>query len=91
MSVSRRQIAVALGYDGEQMHAPKVLAKGGGFMAERILEIAKEQGIPIQKDESLAASLHQLDLGTIIPEELYAVVAELLAFMMKMEQSQKSV
>lgn len=83
---AHRQIAVALGYQSDSMAAPTVVAKGGGLMAERILQIAKEQGIPIKSDEGLASSLHQLDLGTLIPEELYEAVAELLAFMMEMER-----
>ncbi len=85
--MSKRQVAVALGYDSDTMPAPKVLAKGGGVIADKIIALAKEQGIPIQSNEALVSSLQQLDLGVIIPEELYEAVVELLVFMMQLEKS----
>jgi flagellar biosynthesis protein len=83
--MSRRQLAVALGYRAEE-GAPKVLAKGGGYMAEKIVALAREQGISITSDEALVESLHQLDVGTLIPEELYEAVVEILVFIAKMEK-----
>jgi flagellar biosynthesis protein len=81
--------AVALGYDPEKDEAPRVLATGGGAVAERILALAKENGIPIQEDPVLVAALAGLDLETAIPPELYAVVAEVLAFVYRVQQRRK--
>jgi flagellar biosynthesis protein len=71
-------IAVALHYDGES--APRVTAKGQGELAERILALAKEHGIPLHDDPELAAILTQIPLGDEIPETLYLVIAEVIAF-----------
>lgn len=76
----KRQTAVALGYKREGGGAPKVKAKGQGLLAERIIETARTHGVPIQRDPDLVEVLAALDLETEIPEEVYAVVAELLAF-----------
>lgn len=79
-SKTKRKTAVALGYHGEKGNAPKLKAKGQGPVAERIIETAKEHGVPIQSDPDLVEVLAALDLDMEIPEEIYAVVAELLAF-----------
>ncbi|RMD52155.1 MAG: EscU/YscU/HrcU family type III secretion system export apparatus switch protein, partial [Nitrospirae bacterium] len=71
-------IAIALKYD-KYMHAPKVIAKGRGVIAEKIKEIAKKHGIPIVEDKMLARALVKLKLGSYIPEELYRAVAKILA------------
>jgi flagellar biosynthesis protein len=71
-------LAVALHYNGNG--APRVVAKGGGVVADRILETAREHKIPLQEDAALAASLSRLDLGTEVPRELYVAVAHVLAF-----------
>jgi flagellar biosynthesis protein len=70
--------AVALKYSGKG--APKVTAKGSGLLAEEIIALAKENGIPVQGDPALVGLLAQIDLGEEIPEHLYIVVAEILAF-----------
>lgn len=70
--------AVALHYDGS--NAPKVTAKGSGDVAEQIIALAKEHGIPLQKNKPLVELLSQLDLGDEIPEALYLAVAEIIAF-----------
>lgn len=75
-----RQIAVALGYRGEESGVPKVKAKGQGLIAEQIIATAREHGVPVQSDPDLVEVLAALDLDMEIPEEIYAVVAELLAF-----------
>ncbi|MBL7190155.1 EscU/YscU/HrcU family type III secretion system export apparatus switch protein [bacterium] len=64
--------------------APKVAAKGKGLIAERIIELAKENDIPIKEDPDLVEILMKLDLNQFIPEELYQVVAEVLAFVYRM-------
>jgi flagellar biosynthesis protein len=70
--------AVALHYDGE--HAPHITARGVDAIAEEIIAIAREHSIPLREDNELVAMLSQLDLGDEVPEELYVVVAEVLAF-----------
>lgn len=76
----RRRRAVALRYRRGEDVAPVVVAKGAGLVAERIIEIAKEHNIPLYEDPDLAEILAKLDLGSIIPPELYQAVAEVLAF-----------
>ncbi|MFN2349536.1 MAG: EscU/YscU/HrcU family type III secretion system export apparatus switch protein [Thioalkalivibrio sp.] len=70
--------AVALHYTGRD--APRITATGGGDVAERILEIAREHGVPVHEDPLLTAALAQVPLGDEIPENLYVAVAEVLAF-----------
>jgi len=70
--------AIALKYDGKT--SPQVAATGQNELAEEIIRLAKENNIPIQEDPDLAVLLAQLDLYEHIPEELYFVVAEVLAF-----------
>ena len=68
--------AAALRYRREEDQAPRLVAKGRGELAERILDIAREHGIPIHRDAALVEVLSQLDLEQQIPVELYAVVAD---------------
>ncbi|MDZ7260811.1 MAG: EscU/YscU/HrcU family type III secretion system export apparatus switch protein [candidate division KSB1 bacterium] len=77
-------LAVALKYKQEQDNAPKVIAKGRGYLAEKIIEIAQAQGIPIEENAALVDKLIQLELDEEIPPELYQVIAEILAFVYKM-------
>ena len=80
--------AVALSYEeGDQ--APKILATGKGYVAEKIIEAAKEENVPVHKDEKLAATLSKLEIGDYIPKELYGVVAEILAFVDRVEGVKK--
>jgi flagellar biosynthesis protein len=76
----KRQRAVALRYDQQRDAAPRVVAKGDRRMAEPIIALAQEHGVPIEEDPDLVAALAQLELNTEIPEELYRAVAEVLAF-----------
>lgn len=71
-------LAVALHYSGRG--APRVVAKGGGLVAENIIRIAKKHGIPLDEDTALAAALSKIDLNREIPRELYIAVAQVLAF-----------
>lgn len=80
-----RNRAVAISYDLDKMAAPKVSATGNGAIAERIIELAKENGVPIRKDPDMVELLAQLDVGQMIPPELYAVVAEVLAFVYRIK------
>lgn len=81
-----RKKAVALTYNPEQGEAPVVVAKGHGQIAERILEKAKESGVPIQEDVSLVEVLSKLDIDQQIPPALYQLVAEVLSFVYKADQ-----
>jgi flagellar biosynthesis protein len=77
--IKRRKV-VALRYDATQDHAPKIIAKGTGHLAERILEVAREHGVVIHEDPDLMQTLAALDVDIEIPEALYRAVAEVLAF-----------
>ncbi|WP_404417059.1 EscU/YscU/HrcU family type III secretion system export apparatus switch protein [Marinospirillum sp.] len=70
--------ALALQYDG--LGAPRLTAKGCAEIAEKIIEIAEEKGVPLYEDADLAAALAHLELGEEIPELLYMAIAEVLAF-----------
>ena len=78
--------AVALGYDPNEDGAPKVIASGKGALAEKIIEQAKENKIPVHEDSKLADTLSRLEIGEMIPPELYEVVAEILVFVDAMEK-----
>ena len=77
--------AVALEYDPNDA-APKVIATGRGAVAERIIEKAKESDVPVHKDGKLADTLSRLEIGEMIPPELYEVVAEVLLFVDNMDK-----
>ncbi len=81
-----RRKAVALRYDATSDAAPRVIAKGTGLLADRIIEIAQEHGIHIYHDPDLVTVLAKLNLDTAIPEELYRAVAEVLAFVYRLNQ-----
>lgn len=76
--------AVALRYAPETGAAPKVVAKGEGFLADEILRVARENDVPLRRDPALAGALATLDIGRQIPPELFRAVAEVLAFVYKM-------
>ena len=71
--------AVALSYDASDS-APKFVATGQGYVADKIVETAKESNVPVHKDEKLANTLSKLEIGDYIPPELYGVGAEILVF-----------
>ncbi|OGI12345.1 MAG: hypothetical protein A2Y40_03485 [Candidatus Margulisbacteria bacterium GWF2_35_9] len=79
-------IAAAIKYDSEMNAAPKIVATGKGSIAEEIIRIAEENDIPLYQDPALAKMLSSLELETEIPPELYSLVAEVLAFVYKLEQ-----
>ena len=74
------KVAAALKYDTRKDAAPKVIAKGQGIIAEKIIELAKKNSIPIKSDPGLVQILSKLDIDEQIPAELYKAVAEILAF-----------
>lgn len=77
--------AVALKYDPEANAAPKVVAKGRGYVAENILAAAQSNSIPVYQNKSLVNLLMALDLDKEIPPELYTTVAEVLAYIYRMD------
>ncbi len=77
--------AIALEYDPED-EAPRVIASGKGALAERIIEKAKESDVPVHRDDKLAETLSRLEIGEMIPPELYEVVAEILVFVDAMDK-----
>ena len=83
------EIAVALKYDKEKDNAPRVVAKGLHIKAEKIREIAKQYGVPVMRNVSLASALYRVDIGQEIPEALYDAVAEVLNFVMALQQAEK--
>ena len=81
----KNKISVALSYSpGED--APKIIASGKGYLAEKIIEKAQESEVPVYKDEKLAKTLAKLEIGDMIPPELYSVVAEILVFVDDMDK-----
>lgn len=85
----KRKETVALRYEGETDSAPTVIAKGKGKVAENILATASMHGIPVREDPTLAELLGKLDISQAIPEELYRAVAEVFAFVYKMDKAMK--
>jgi flagellar biosynthetic protein FlhB len=81
--VNPDHLAVALGYEPDGDEAPVVLASGQNLVARRIVEIAREHGIPVLRDVVLARSLADVEVGQQIPEELYEAVAEILRLVME--------
>ena len=81
--------AVALKYEQGRDSAPRLTAKGFGLTAERIIDLARSQGIPIEEDPDLVAALARLDFHEEIPPELYQAVAEILAFVYRLNQQMK--
>jgi flagellar biosynthesis protein len=82
---SIKKMAAALAYD--HIGVPKVVAKGDGLIAQKIIEFAKQNGIPVQNNETLVKALMQIELSKEIPPELYQVVAEVLAFIYKLDKT----
>ncbi|MDR0498481.1 MAG: EscU/YscU/HrcU family type III secretion system export apparatus switch protein [Holophagales bacterium] len=86
----KRNSAVALRYLSHHPFldvAPRLVAKGQGHLANRILELAKENGIPIQHDPDLTAALEPLEVDTMIPPKLFQAVAVVLAALYKANKS----
>jgi len=82
----KQLLAAALQYEQDKDKAPRITAKGKGLIAEKIIELARENGIPIQQDPALVQILCKLDIDEEIPVELYRAIAELLAFVYSMNE-----
>ncbi len=84
---SSRQ-AIALRYSPKSDRAPKLVAKGRGYLADKILELARDHHIPIRHDHNLLQVLSRLDLNEEIPPDVYKAVAEILAFIYRLSNRQ---
>jgi flagellar biosynthesis protein len=82
--------AVALRYKPGEDHAPKVAAKGKGYLAEKIIEMARAHKVPIREDKNLVQILSRLELEQEIPPEVYRAVAEILSFIYRLSQRRAS-
>ncbi|MDC0946735.1 EscU/YscU/HrcU family type III secretion system export apparatus switch protein [Nitrospinaceae bacterium] len=82
--------AVSLQYNKGKNAAPKITAKGQGWVAENIIKMAQEKNIPIREDKDLLHLLSEIDVGQEVPESLYKVVAELLAWVYQLNQNYSS-
>jgi flagellar biosynthesis protein len=83
--VGPRPAAAALRYDPAGDEAPEVVASGRGLIADEIVRVARENGVPLHQDAGLVEALSRLDLSDRIPRELYAVVAEVLAYVFRVD------
>ncbi len=83
MPKSERPKAAALRYDRSNDSAPRLVAKGQGHIAEKILQLARDNQIPVHEDPALIEILSKMDLDEHIPAECYRVVAEILAWIYK--------
>jgi flagellar biosynthesis protein len=79
-----RKAAAALRYKQGEDPAPRLVAKGFGIIAEKIIEAAREAGVPVHEDKDLLALLMTLNIDEVIPPEMYIAVAEVLAFIYRM-------
>ena len=84
-----RKSAVAVRYERQTMGAPQVVAKGRGIVAERLITLARTNGVPIVENKLLVEMLENLNLNQEIPGELYQVVAEILVAIYKAEAGAK--
>lgn len=85
------QKAIALNYDTNSDNAPKILTKGKGCLAEKIIEIAKLNDIPIYEDHILAEILDKINIECEIPEYLFEVVAEIYSYTFKLMQEKENI
>lgn len=82
----KRQRAIALRYLKDKEKAPRIIAKGSGHIAERIIELARAHGVTLYQDKELIELLSRIELYQVIPVELYQVIAEVLAFVYRLNK-----
>lgn len=80
---------VAIKYEEVKDEVPTVIAKGIGKVAEKIIEIAKENNIPIMHQTKLVNELYSLDIPSEIPEDMYLIVAKIIAYVMKLNNKEE--
>ncbi|HBV68977.1 MAG TPA: type III secretion protein [Clostridiales bacterium] len=72
--------AVALKYDPNKNNAPVVIASGSGYIADKVVSVAEESGVPVYRDDSLSVLLSQLEMGSEIPEELFGSIVDIYIY-----------
>ncbi len=85
----KNQKAVALGYDENSDDAPKLLASGNGLIAEKIIELARQNNVPLHRDANLVEVLSVLAIDEYIPLEVYSVIAEIFTHIYEQEEKKK--
>ena len=85
----KRAQAAAVHYDRKNDDAPRLLASGEGYIAEKIIELARQADVPVVEDAALVSALLVLELGEEIPGELYEAVARILSFIYKLDKGEK--
>ncbi|MGM8214453.1 EscU/YscU/HrcU family type III secretion system export apparatus switch protein [Bacillaceae bacterium W0354] len=85
-STYQRKEAIALRYDEQKHVSPEIIAKGKGLIAEQILQLAETHEVPVYEDPSLITLLDELNVNDKIPEDLYSAVAEVFAFIYRVDQ-----
>lgn len=88
--MENKKEAIALRYNRNKDNAPKVVAKGKGVVAKNILELAKENNIPIKEDPELVQILSNLEINEEIPQDLYKAVAKILAHIYSSKENLKN-
>jgi len=88
--MENKKEAIALRYNRNKDNAPKVVAKGKGVVAKNILELAKENNIPIKEDPELLQILSNLEINEEIPQDLYKAVAKILAHIYSSKENLKN-
>jgi len=88
--LNRQRKAVALSYEKGDT-APKIVASGSGYVADKILETAVQNDVPVHEDKELAETLSNIQIGDSIPPELYEVVAEILVFVQDMDRLKEKI
>ena len=83
MSERPNVVAVALRYDKSKDSAPRVVATGRGWLGQKIIDVAREHGVPLEQNPALAEALSTLELDEEIPEQLYRAVAQVLGFILR--------
>ena len=86
----KTETAIALGFDAKVDAAPRILATGKGILAQKILEIADQEEIPIHKDENLVEILSMLEQHNLIPIEAYSAVAKIIAQIYKFDKDKQN-
>ena len=86
----RSNKAVALKYSANKNSAPVVIASGSGYIADKVVEIAEENGVPVYKDASLSSMLSQLNIGSEIPEELFSSIVEIYVYFLNFKMPKDS-
>jgi len=82
----KKKQAAAIRYNPDQGNAPVLTARGEGHMAEKILEIAREENIPVIEDPVFTGQLMAMEPGSELPEELYEAAARIIAFVWRMRE-----